>query len=308
MSRHHHIQYIQHAQIDTQKWDRCIAAAENGLIYGYSFYLTFMSEHWDALVYGDYEAVMPLTWNKKYGIAYLYQPFLAAQLGIFGNDITGDLLQSFLDAIPSRFRYWDIYLNHHNVFSTERFQLYQRRNFVLPLGKSYEEIYKNYRENTQRNIKKSKQLGCTAERNIPVDNIIELAVAQMRNYTNEPGDNIDRFKSLYHFLHERKQATTYGIFSAKNQLIASCIFFFSHNRAYYILVGNHPDGRTLGASHALIDSFIQDHSTEKLLLDFEGSDIRNLAFFYSSFGAVEENYSAIRLNRLPFYLRWAKKG
>lgn len=308
MSRHFHIQYIENKKIDLQKWDHCIANAKNGLIYGYSFYLTEMAMQWDGLVYGDYEAVMPLTWNRKYGIAYLYQPFLAAQLGVFGNDISQDLLQSFLDAVPSKFRYWDIYLNHQNTFGTERYSLYQRKNFVLPLRNSYEELYKKYRENTQRNIKKAKQFGCRAEKDIAVDRVIELAVAQMRHYTKESTDNIERFRSLFHFLHERKQAICYGILSAKNEVIASCVFFFSHNRAYYILVGNHPDGRTLGASHALIDAFIQDHAATPLLLDFEGSDIRNLAFFYSSFGATEENYAAIRLNRLPFYLRWTKKS
>jgi hypothetical protein len=72
-------------------------------------------------------------------------------------------------------------------------------------------------------------------------------------------------------------------------------------------VGNHPDGRTAGASHFLIDAFIKDHAGTDMLLDFEGSDIRNLAFFYSSFGAKEENYGAIKLNRLPFYMKWLKK-
>lgn len=90
-------------------------------------------------------------------------------------------------------------------------------------------------------------------------------------------------------------------------MIASCVFFFSNNRAYYILVGNHPNGKTIGASHALIDAFIADHAGQNLLLDFEGSDIRNLAFFYSSFGAVQEIYPALKINRLPFYLRWLKK-
>ena len=101
---------------------------------------------------------------------------------------------------------------------------------------------------------------------------------------------------------------TYGIYSKTGQLIASAIFTFSHARAYYILVGNHPNGRTLGASHALIDAFIQDHAGQNLLLDFEGSDLRNLAFFYSSFGAVEENYLSIRENRLPWYLKWMKRS
>ena len=101
-------------------------------------------------------------------------------------------------------------------------------------------------------------------------------------------------------------ATTYGII-LNNQLLASAVFFFSHKRAYYILVGNHPNGKTLGASHALIDAFIKDYAGENLLLDFEGSDIRNLAFFYESFGAVEEKFTGLKNNKLPFYLKWLKK-
>jgi hypothetical protein len=100
---------------------------------------------------------------------------------------------------------------------------------------------------------------------------------------------------------------TYGVLSAKKELVASCVFLYSHKRAYYILVGNHPDGRTVGASHALIDAFIKDHAGKDMVLDFEGSDIRNLAFFYSSFGAKEENFAGVKLNRLPFYLKWMKK-
>ena len=49
---------------------------DNGLIYAYSFYLDTMAKHWDAFILNDYEAVMPLTWNKKYGITYYYtSPF-----------------------------------------------------------------------------------------------------------------------------------------------------------------------------------------------------------------------------------------
>ena len=128
----------------------------------------------------------------------------------------------------------------------------------------------------------------------------------MKTYSNESKENVNRFRNLYKTLYERSQATTYGIFSSKNELLASCVFFFSHNRAYYILVGNHPNGRTIGASHALIDAFIKDHAGKNMLLDFEGSDIRNLAFFYSSFGAIEEKFAGIKLNRLPFYLKWLK--
>ena len=301
------IHYITRDRIDIAKWNTCIDAADNGLIYGYSFYLDHMATLWDGLVLGDYEAVMPLTWNKKYGIAYLYQPFLTAQLGLFGKNISAELLGAFLNSIPSKFKYWDFYLNHGNVFALNNFSLYRRANYVLNLYRSYEDITGGYRENIIRNIKKAEQAGCTASKDFDEEKVIELAIEQMNTYSKESKGNVTRFRTLYKYLYQRQQATTYGIFSPKDELLASCVFFFSHNRAYYILVGNHPNGRTIGASHALIDAFIKDHAGKNMVLDFEGSDIRNLAFFYSSYGAMEENFAGIRLNRLPVFLRWMKK-
>lgn len=301
------IQYLKRKEIDILKWDNCISNSSNGLIYGYSFYLDNMSGNWDALVMNDYEAVMPLTWNKKYTIQYIYQPFLTAQLGVFGNNLTAGIVQSFLKSIPQQFKYWDFYLNHKNVYDISDFRIYQRSNFTLDLNISYDEIYSRYRENTRRNIKKSLQVGCVAEKGFDAEEVIQLAIQQMRMQSKETKENISRFRNLYKILSQKGLATTYGIFSARKELLASCVFFFSHNRAYYILVGNHPNGKTIGASHALIDAFIKDNAGQKLILDFEGSDIRNLAFFYSSFGATEEKYAAIKVNHLPFFLRWLKK-
>jgi hypothetical protein len=290
-------------EIDVAKWDRCIDESRNGLIYAYAFYLDALADNWDALVLNDYEAVMPLPWKRKYGLYYLYQPALIAQLGIFGKEIDAALVESFLAAIPTRFRLWEFPLNQQNRFELKRFQLFDRSNYVLPLNQTYEILNKNYRENTKRNIKKSVQFGCYSMRDIPVDDIISLAEEQPNNASKR---DLQRFKHLFPLLQTRSAIRSYGVFSKQNQLLASCAFTFSHNRAYYILVGNHPNGRTLGASHALIDTFIRDHSHEDLLLDFEGSDVRNLAFFYSSFGASEERYSAIRLNKLPWYIKWMK--
>ena len=134
------IQYVSRDRLDTAKWDNCIDTADNGLIYAYSFYLDHMSTQWDALVLNDYEAVMPLTWNKKYGITYLFQPFLAAQLGVFGKNISAELLEAFLKNIPVKFKYWDFYLNHKNVFALKDFRLYQRSNYVLDLKTPYPDL------------------------------------------------------------------------------------------------------------------------------------------------------------------------
>lgn len=307
MSTTRHIHYLPHNNIDKQKWDACIAGAPNGLIYAYSFYLDAMCTGWDGLVLNDYEAVMPLPFRKKYGINYLYQPFLTAQLGLFGHNLSPGLLHHFLQAIPSKFRYWDMTLNFGNLFPLESYPLSHRKNFILDLHKPYEALAAQYRDNTKRNIKKSFTFKVSVKKDLPLHEIIGLNKEQAFTQGQSAGyAEYDRFIHLFESLKQKGQATTYGVYATNHQLLASVAFLFSHNRAYYLLVGNHPNSRALGASHRLIDAFIQDHAHSSLLLDFEGSDIPSLAFFYSSFGAREEAYSSLRLNRLPWFLKWLK--
>lgn len=299
------ITYKRRHELNDEKWNACIASSSNGLIYAYSFYLDAMTDNWDALLLDDYKAVMPLPWRKKWGITYLYYPFLTAQLGVFGNGITKEIFAAFLTAVPKHFKLWNFSLNHKNLFNVEGYSIYERSNFVLSLNAPYTALYKGYRENVRRNVKKTITYGCRAVTDVSIDKIIALANAHTRSSQEK---DLLNFKNLFLFLKEKGWAKSYGVFSDRNELLASAAFLFSNKRAYYILVGNHPNGRTLGASHALIDAFIKDHAEQDLLLDFEGSDVRNLQFFYSSFGAHEEKYAAIKLDRLPWWIRLVKGG
>jgi hypothetical protein len=266
-----------------------------------------MAKHWDALVLGDYEVVMPLTWNKKYGFCYLYQPAFTASLGLFGSEIEELLVKRFMDAIPSKFRLIEISLNHRNNFPGAVPGYYPRSNYIMHLKKPYDEISRSYRDNHKRNIAKAMQSGCHVNNEIPVDEIMKLHEEQLKHIDGTKPQDYLNFKRLYELLKASGQAKAYGILDPKNKILASSVFFFSHHRAYYIMVGNHPDGKTIGASHALIDAFIKDHAQQNLILDFEGSDIRNLAFFYEGFGATPEIYPGLKINKLPWYLRLLKR-
>jgi hypothetical protein len=300
------IHYLKRGAIDDAKWNACLDAASNGLIYGYTFYLDAICSEWDALVLDDYKAIMPLPWRRKWGIQYLYQPFAIAQLGLFGNNLSAELLYGFLKKIPPHFRYWDLPLNYANHFTVPSFPIYKRENFVLQLNQSYEAISAQYRPYIRRNTRKAQAIGCTIRQHVDIDVISSLA----KNHNANKGSEAEykRFTALFSELVQKNKAITYAVQTASGQVLASAVFFYSHQRAYYILPGNHPDGRKAGASHLLIDAFIKDHAGSNLVLDFEGSDVPGLQFFYASFGAVEEPYTAIRHNRLPFFLRWLKKS
>ncbi|MGN6249096.1 MAG: hypothetical protein ACTHNG_12145 [Ginsengibacter sp.] len=301
------ISYLPQGKIDKSKWDNCIKNSANGLIYAYSFYLDAMSENWDALVANDYEVVMPLTWKRKYGIYYLYQPPFTASLGVFGNNISKEIVKNFLENISQKFRYWDFYLNRENLFSIPEFPMYERSNFILRLSSDYESIKAKYASSTSRNIKRSIEFGNVVKKGIPLDDVIHLSKEQARNFSTIEEKTYLNFSKLFNFLKEKNLAISYGVYSPQNKLVASCAYFFSHNRAYYILVGNHPDGKTSGASHMMIDAFIQDHAGKNLILDFEGSNIPSLAFFYKSFGAELEKYPGIRMNKLKGIARLLKQ-
>jgi hypothetical protein len=306
MTKALNIQYKKRRELDTIAWDRCIESSDNGVIYAQSEWLDGMCSDWDGLVLNNYEAVMPLVWRKKWGVYYLYYPPFCAALGLFGNHLTAAIVEAFLQAIPEKFRYWDFPLNAGNNFRLEKFALQQRANYILSLRHDYPTIYGAYRQNLKRNIRKCADLHYYVDKGFPVAEVIALA----RSYSI-PGlidhETYTRFEKLYNRMASKQAAVTYGVRNQQGVLLASCVFLFSTKRAYYILVGNHPDGKTAGASHALIDAFIKDHAGLDLTLDFEGSDIRNLAFFYSSYGAIEEHYPVIKLNRLPAFLKWLKK-
>ena len=301
------ITFLQYHQIDKLKWDACIDTAPNGLVYAYSFYLDTMAKNWNAIILNDYEAVMPLTYKKKYGIYYLYQPYFTAALGVFGKAISAAMVNDFLNNIPKKFKYWDIYFNHANRFTLSDFKLYERINYVLPLNDCYDNLLVGFKNNIKRNIKKSTQLNCVIKIDFDVEDVIFLAKEQSKNFAAINEEDYDNFKKVYWHFYQQKKAITYGICTPAGKLMASAAFLFSHGRAYYILVGNHPNSKTYGASHALINTFIKNNAEQNLLLDFEGSDIQSLAFFYSSFGAREEKFAGIKYNKLPFYIRWFKK-
>lgn len=296
-----HISFIQHSGIDRKAWDACVGLHTPDHIYAYSWYLDVMVPGWTALVLGNYEAVMPLPCRKKYGIHYLYQPFLTAQLGLIASDSSPALLHVFLEAIPRQYRYWDICLHHHNPSEVDGYALRTRINLMLPLQQSYDAIRQLYNENTVRNIRKAEAAGLVLRKDVPPSEVMAFSHQPLSS------GEANRLSRLYQILQQRNECFTYGVVNAQGQLLASAIFFVQQGRAFYILPGNAPDSRHTGASHMLIDQFIRQHAMQLRILDFEGSDIASVARFYTGFGAQQENYPALQVNRLPWLLRWFKK-
>ncbi len=308
------IQYLKHNQINFEKWDKCIDGAINGIIYPYSFFLNQVSPGWDALIYEDYEAVMPLPVKKKMGISYLIQPPFIQQLGVFSEmPVADSFLKSFIDAIPSKFKYTNINLNTFNRLNNSRYK--KQITYELDLMMPYEQILEGYSSQTIRNLKKAIKEKVYIYKSNEPDIIIET----FRKYK---GKEIKHWRdqqyiTLKHLIYSgiyRGDTEVYNAYDGNNNFCAGVVFFTSHYKSILIFSGSTPEARSNGAMTAIIDKYLKDHNGEHLTLDFEGSSEKNLARFYAGFGSKECVFLQLEINNFPAFIKpiinlyfWLKK-
>lgn len=296
------LRYLSSLEIDKTKWDHCIQTSPQGLVYAFSWYLDHVSVQWGALVYGDYEAVFPLPWKQKYFLKYIYQPFFTQQLGWFSVGNTPSLEET-LKAIPSRFLHLNLNLQGANNELSGFKNINPRKNYLLPLGSSYETLYANYSANHKKNIKKSLAENLHLQTATPTDAIQLYREIYGPMNPKIQSHDYEKLEKLLIFALKEKKALCLSVVSTEGEVCAIGCFLLSHNRISYVLGAPTPLGRGKNAVYFLLDSIIQQYSHSNYTLDFEGSEIPGVEYFYKNFGAITETYYHIEGKRL-FFGKW----
>ncbi len=299
------INRIPFEEIDADKWDNCIAKSPNALVYAQSWYLDKVCDRWDALVWGDYQYVMPLTFRKKMGVTYLYQPLFCQQLGVFPTP-TKEVLRDFLNEATELFPFAEINLNAMNLPVRKAVGLFvPRKNFLLPLGQPYSEIVKNYSSHTKRKLKKASSNKLSLIKGISTGEYLTFKRQNQKSRALER--NVLRLRNILAFAMTKSMGQVYGVYSPQNELCAAAFFLRFKNRVTYLNAATSYEGRELNAMYFLIDQFIFENAGSEFMIDFEGSVIPGVARLYEGFGATPEVYHHLKWNKLPIWLRWLKK-
>lgn len=294
--------YVRHADIDKEKWDRCIDNASNGLIYACSFYLDAMSENWDALVLGDYEMVMPLTWKRKYGIAYLRQPAFTQQLGIFSVfPNNSEITEMFISKALGYFSFMEINLNYANEYHKITAK---KCNLILRLNRSFAEIEADFRKDFVKKIKDSHLIYRLSE---SVEEVIQLFKETYSERVNISKKEYEKWRRLCILLKNKKQAFVREVESPAGQLLSTALLLKDSRRIYYVMSTTLPAGRKQESNYFLLYNLVKEFSDQNLIFDFEGSEIPSIQLFFKKFGAMEQPYSFIRINHLSFLKKQLKR-
>jgi hypothetical protein len=301
------IHYLNHPDIDKLKWDDCISRSVNSVIYAHSWYLDIVCPGWDALVEDDYVTLFPLTYNRKFGVSYLFQPYFTQQLGLFTrNHLTEKLVGDFLGSIPGKFRFAEIHLNSLNKVDPSLYNASPRVNLELDMIDTYENLRKNYDQNAKRNLKKAFESSITIRRKVEPDELITLF---RENYGKKEKKlkfrHYEVLRKLMNYCLRNRSGLLIGAMHPDGRLCAAAFFLLDRSRVIFHFAASGSGARETGAMFLLIDSFIREHAGQALTLDFEGSNDPNVARFYKSFGATECNYYKVTINRLPWMVKKA---
>lgn len=292
-------------EIDKNKWDACVRTYPNGLIYATTAYLDTMAENWTGIVFGDYEAIMPIAWKIKYGIQYCYSIPFIQQLGLIGKE--GILNHSDIkDIILSITKYGDYNFNFLNSHIIHNDELKLCNNYILPLD-DYHIIHQNYSSDLLSNLKK-RELKKFLYSDGDINKALDIFYSLYHNRTpHVTKDDYENFRRLCHSLRSTGNAFVKQVVNTKSEILAIAIFFHDEKRIYNMANSTTDAGRKTGANHLLFDELIHEYAGKNLILDFEGSDIAGIKSFYEKFGAINQPYFRWHFNKLPWPLRMFKQ-
>lgn len=289
------IKKLKHSDIDFKKYSFCI---ENSGQKKYSAEKEFLDvvcqKNWEVLVYGDYEAVMPIPYTKKFGKKIVVHPFLCQQLGVFSKEDSKDLNDKFLQFLLKN--YDVLYYAFNDANHTSK-KLLQRKNYLI-FPENYELVRKRYSPKRKRKLR-------IDEENIPKIRIEkQVAFADAKKYIEknllgiEKENDLKKFFQILNDFSEENALKFYGFYFEK-QLVNLIALHCSENTVALLGTFNEKDFIKLSGASILIDEAIKDHIENKIF-DFEGSDLANVEEFFRGFRPVLKEYAVIKNSKKEF--------
>jgi hypothetical protein len=304
------IRYLARPALDPVRWDACVGAAPNTLLYGLSWYLDVVCEGWAGLVLtdadGQYAAVMPVPLRRKTGRWVVHQPLFCQFLGVFARPGTVVDPADLYRAMRRHVRYGSSFYGLQCP-PEAGFRATPRTNYVLDLGPEYATLHQRYSADRRTNLRRAER-DCTPGNGwiIRIGTDIDPLLQLFRDYHAQGVDGgvapraYDQLRLLVKVLQSRGLATIYYA-ERHGQPEAGALFVEFGGRIVYLFNAASPSGRQANARTRLLDGLIRERAGEPgLLFDFESPAVPEIARFYASFGARPEPFWLVQYSRLTW--------
>jgi hypothetical protein len=296
------IRYLKHSEIDPEKWNQAVrnSLSPNVLAEYELLDLLTGNDTWHALVNDDYQAVMPLPTRQKGVLKYVYTPFFLPQMGIFyRQDIRMSVYVSFLEEISKHYVLADVLMNEQNAQDIDELEFPPHFvSYTLSMHLPYNELYSQFHENTNRNIKAAQKHQCRIT--VQEEKVADIIALFRTNKGSEEAvnfrdDDYTRLRRVSDYLLEHNLLEVYGVRTNDNKLAAGALFVKDGKRRWFWFSGRDNQLSECKPMFLLLDAYIRDHAESDLDLDFNGSSNPNVARLYQGFGSTKRLIPFVRL-------------
>ena len=301
------IKHLTHEAIDKTWWDNRVNCCVNRSWYAKSDVLDIVSPNWEALVDDVSGAIMPLTWRRKFGIDYLFQPYAIQQLGVFSSGpIEPSSSTAFLDSVPQRFRYVDIWLNEHMGTLGIDGGLQNVNQTLRPIS-SIESLRDTHGKSARPAVEEMVSRDTRGARDRVQSTFGELSARTTAGRTGwlRPIDRRIILALIAHAI-ESGEASIIGLRSQGSTIAAAC-FIDRDGRSVLLKSASTSAGTEHCAIFHIVDNWIAKNAGTDKVLDFAGSNHAGTRRFNEGFGGSTSLYLNVRRNRLPLWLKWMKR-
>lgn len=290
------IRRLSYQEIDFQKYNYCIENSIQKNFYAKKENLDFLTKNWELLVYGDYEAVMPIPFVKKAFLKIVIMPLFCQQLGIFGN-VDTEINQQFLNYFKANYNVLHYAFNFNNEFETT---LNKRKNFVIPVQEYAFLRRKKYFKGRKSTVKTAQYLEFREV--LSSSDLLDFIKNNFKGLEKE--SDLDFFMRYINYLDKNNKLKMFGSYF-ENQLTNITILIDDDNS--YSLLGliNNEEHKNHNGASFLIDRIL-DMNIERKVFNFMGGSIRGIEVFFKSFGSDLQEYQVIQNSKKDLIKNWLK--
>lgn len=293
------VRFVKREDIEKVKWDSCVHYANNGNLFGYTWYLDNVAREWDGLVEGDYKSVFPLIKKElRSGVSSLYIPELLPKAGIYSVYLNSTArVAAFLEKIPEEYQIREFSFSRR-VPMVDRENLEIGEDYEMNLRDDYPTISTNYSLELSRALTEVDESNILADRGIKPEEIAELYLANTKDANEEKKHAYLRI--MYNLMH-RGTGFASGMKNENGDLIAADFFGYSHGKIVSLIPCCIDNKMGKFALWKLTDLMLQSHANKPSIFDF---NIKMGNVHPIVFGAAKTEYSIIKENRLSGLKKW----
>ena len=289
------IRKVKYADIDFEKYSDCLENAKQNADYAEKQFLDIISnKQWFLLVEGDYEAVMPVSYIRKYGLTFILMPKMCQQLGVFSKVDNPAINKLFFHFLEQNFLVLIYAFNGDNHFN----EAIQKKTSYFIKKNDYPTVKKNYSSHRRRNVRIIGDSVGNINFKKDWQEIDKQFFLKNIKGTNKEKDNQIYFEILKELL--EKNIGHLKILEFKNT-IQSFVYLYEGKKSRYLSLFingyplTNPNFPSIMIDHCLQD-FIEDKN-----FDFMGSGVENVAKFNERFGAISYKYPILTNSKLTLF-------